>query len=197
MSFIIIPTTTTQISPYFLAKKLYMTIKEQLDTVGHQLTVDGMEWQVEYNEGEIDGFYTLIDRKKVRIFWHDETGVETHFNKWILKYGAIFGGTPPDVHFTATTIEAACREAIRLCRERVSELAVALGIAQVEVYNNFLPVLDENMQAQIAGYYNDDKTDEERQKRNAVIDEYKDLILIYKHRQSLLTQPTGEKEGQA
>lgn len=47
---------------------------------------------------------------------------------------------------------------------------------------NFLPALQENYQAQIAGYYNDDKTDEERKIRQAVITEYEDLISIYKHR---------------
>ena len=47
---------------------------------------------------------------------------------------------------------------------------------------DFLPVLIENMQAQIAGYYNVDTTDEERKVRNAVIEEYRDLISIYKHK---------------
>lgn len=46
---------------------------------------------------------------------------------------------------------------------------------------DFLPVLQENWQAQIAGYYNHDKTDTERAIRQAVIDEYKDLISIYKN----------------
>lgn len=45
---------------------------------------------------------------------------------------------------------------------------------------DFFPVLEENYQAQIAGYYNVDKTDEERKIRNAVIKEYQDLISIYK-----------------
>lgn len=45
---------------------------------------------------------------------------------------------------------------------------------------DFLSVLTENHQAQIAGYYNIDKTDAEREKRNAVIEEYSDLISIYK-----------------
>lgn len=48
--------------------------------------------------------------------------------------------------------------------------------------NNFLTVLEENYQAQIAGFYNVDKTDEERKIRNAVIEEYKDLIAIYNHK---------------
>ena len=43
-----------------------------------------------------------------------------------------------------------------------------------------LAVLDENLQAQIAGYYNLDKTELEKEKRNAVIEEYKDLIAIMK-----------------
>lgn len=45
---------------------------------------------------------------------------------------------------------------------------------------SFLDVLVENYQAQIAGFYNDDKTDAERAKRNAVIEEYQDLIAIFK-----------------
>lgn len=45
---------------------------------------------------------------------------------------------------------------------------------------DFIAILDENLQAQIAGYYNIDKTDAEREKRNAVIEEYKDLISIFK-----------------
>ena len=48
---------------------------------------------------------------------------------------------------------------------------------------NVLSVLEENYQAQIAGYYNVDTTDEERKIRNAVIEEYQNLISIYKHRQ--------------
>lgn len=44
----------------------------------------------------------------------------------------------------------------------------------------FSKVLEENWQAQIAGYYNCDKTDEERKIRTAVIEEYKDLIVLYK-----------------
>jgi hypothetical protein len=50
---------------------------------------------------------------------------------------------------------------------------------------DFLPVLQENHQAQIAGYYNVDKTDEERKIRNAVITEYADLISIYKKCRSI------------
>ena len=45
---------------------------------------------------------------------------------------------------------------------------------------DFIAVLQENLQAQIAGYYNVDKTDAQREKRNAVIEEYKDLIAICK-----------------
>lgn len=45
---------------------------------------------------------------------------------------------------------------------------------------DFIAVLQENLQAQIAGYYNVDKTDAQREKRNAVIEEYKDLIAIFK-----------------
>jgi len=43
-----------------------------------------------------------------------------------------------------------------------------------------IDILVENHQAQIAGFYNDDKTDEEKKKRNAVIEEYSDLIGIFK-----------------
>lgn len=46
---------------------------------------------------------------------------------------------------------------------------------------DFLDVLQVNYQAQIAGYYNDDKTDEERKIRGAVIQEYEDLIAIFKN----------------
>lgn len=45
---------------------------------------------------------------------------------------------------------------------------------------DFIAVLQENLQAQIAAYYNVDKTDAQREKRNAVIEEYKDLIAIFK-----------------
>jgi alcohol dehydrogenase class IV len=45
---------------------------------------------------------------------------------------------------------------------------------------DFLSILDKNMQAQIAAYYNIDKTDEEKKIRNVIINEYKDLIAIYK-----------------
>lgn len=45
---------------------------------------------------------------------------------------------------------------------------------------DFIVVLQENLQAQISGYYNVDKTDAEKEKRNAVIEEYKDLIAIFK-----------------
>lgn len=47
--------------------------------------------------------------------------------------------------------------------------------------DKFLSILQENYQAQIAGFYNVDKTDEERKIRNALIEEYKDLIAIYKN----------------
>ena len=47
-------------------------------------------------------------------------------------------------------------------------------------HKDFLSILQENHQAQIAGFYNDDKTDVEKAKRNAVIEEYQDLISIYK-----------------
>lgn len=43
-----------------------------------------------------------------------------------------------------------------------------------------LSVLEENWQAQIAGYYNHDRTDEERKIRNEIIREYHDLIAIFK-----------------
>ena len=45
---------------------------------------------------------------------------------------------------------------------------------------DFIVVLQENLQAQISGYYNVDKTAAEKEKRNAVIEEYKDLIAIFK-----------------
>lgn len=48
------------------------------------------------------------------------------------------------------------------------------------INEGFFAVLEENYQAQIAGFYNDDKTDEERKIRNAVIEEYQDLIAIFK-----------------
>lgn len=44
----------------------------------------------------------------------------------------------------------------------------------------FLKILQENYQIQTAAFYNIDKTDEDKAKRNAVIEEYKDLIAIYK-----------------
>jgi len=50
----------------------------------------------------------------------------------------------------------------------------------IEYPESFLSILTENYQAQIAGYYNVDKTIKDKEKRNAVIEEYKDLIAIYK-----------------
>lgn len=47
---------------------------------------------------------------------------------------------------------------------------------------NFLDVLTINYQAQIAGFYNIDKTESERNARKAVMQEYQDLIHIYKHK---------------
>jgi hypothetical protein len=47
--------------------------------------------------------------------------------------------------------------------------------------SSFLSVLEENYQAQIARYYNDGfKTEGERKLINAIIEEYKDLIAIFK-----------------
>lgn len=60
---------------------------------------------------------------------------------------------------------------------------------------SFLDVLTENYQAQIAGFYNDDKTDAERAKRNAVIEEYQDLIAIFKSGYTTPSKPHTE-EGQ-
>lgn len=57
----------------------------------------------------------------------------------------------------------------------------------------FLDVLVENYQAQIAGFYNDDKTDAERAKRNAVIEEYQDLIAIFKQSYLPSSQPKEVK----
>jgi len=54
-----------------------------------------------------------------------------------------------------------------------------------------IDVLQENHQAQIAGYYNHDKTDTEREKRNAVIEEYADLIGIFKA--NLTPSPTKKQ----
>lgn len=48
----------------------------------------------------------------------------------------------------------------------------------------FLGVLQDNWQTQIAAFYNIDKTGEEKKIRNAVIQEYSDLIAIYKSFQS-------------
>lgn len=48
--------------------------------------------------------------------------------------------------------------------------------------DDWLKVLQENLQAQIAGFYNHDKTPAEKKIRNAVIQEYKDLIAIFKHK---------------
>ena len=62
-----------------------------------------------------------------------------------------------------------------------------------KIYPDFFPVLEENYQAQIAGFYNYDKTDEERRKRLAVIQEYEDLISIYKYKTKLI----NEQEVQA
>jgi len=114
------------------------TIQQQLEAIGNQLTVDGIEFNAEYYEADHDGYSFLIGRKKVQIFWMLEKGTETHFNKWIMKYGAVFGGTPMDVTFTAPTIEEACLEALRLCREKVAEIGKALGMNQKPNYAELL-----------------------------------------------------------
>ncbi len=59
---------------------------------------------------------------------------------------------------------------------------------------SFLDVLINNYQAQISGYYNFDKTDEERAKRNAVIEEYEDLIAIFKSKYLPTQPPVSGKE---
>lgn len=60
--------------------------------------------------------------------------------------------------------------------ERIKELE----LSNRSISGDFFKVLEENYQAQIAGFYNDDKTAEEKKIRNAVIKEYSDLIQIYK-----------------
>lgn len=70
----------------------------------------------------------------------------------------------------------------------IKPLSPAPTVSDIE---GFLPILQENYQAQIAGYYNYDKTDEERKIRNAVIEEYKDLIAIYKAKCSSKAHPSG------
>jgi hypothetical protein len=57
-------------------------------------------------------------------------------------------------------------------------------LTQTDNKRNFLLVLIANWQTQIAEYYNQDKTDEERSKRNAIIEEYQYLIAIYKQGES-------------
>lgn len=76
--------------------------------------------------------------------------------------------------------EGAAKQA-SLC-DIVSQVRAALQKAEGE-QGRWIDILRENQQAQIAGYYNIDKTDEERKIRNAVIEEYRDLILIFKSRQ--------------
>jgi uncharacterized protein YktA (UPF0223 family) len=53
---------------------------------------------------------------------------------------------------------------------------------------DFLKILQENHQAQIAAFYNIDKADEDKAKRNAVIEEYTDLIAIYKSKYALVQE---------
>lgn len=70
---------------------------------------------------------------------------------------------------------------MRLETDNDDIVAMFLSENKINVSHDFFPVLEENYQAQIAGYYNHDKTPIEREKRNAVIKEYEDLIAIYKN----------------
>lgn len=60
----------------------------------------------------------------------------------------------------------------------------------MDIAQQFIAILQENYQAQIAGFYNDDKTDEEMKIRQAVIQEYEDLIGIFKARAKTLSGET-------
>ncbi len=69
-------------------------------------------------------------------------------------------------------------------REYFSGIGISLPLAALKTNVNapdFLSVLEENYQAHIAGYYNMDKTEEDRKIRSAIIQDYKDLIAIYKN----------------
>lgn len=70
----------------------------------------------------------------------------------------------------------------------------AINPCSAQLPPDFLPVLIENRQAMISGYYNVDTTDEERKTRKALIAEYTDLISIYKHNQGGISanNPIGE-----
>ncbi len=84
--------------------------------------------------------------------------------------------------YTSDWVKVA-NKAIELIQSGIKLLSPSLqGHLEAVEKESFLIILDVNMQAQIAGYYNDDKTDAERAIRNAVIEEYKDLIDIYKHK---------------
>ena len=74
---------------------------------------------------------------------------------------------------------------IRISAALKCEIEITFTPLKMKAYfragrKDFIVVLQENLQAQISGYYNVDKTDLEKEKRNAVIEEYKDLIAIYK-----------------
>lgn len=56
------------------------------------------------------------------------------------------------------------------------------GDAVEDVKKTVLEVLEENYQAAIAGYYNYDKTEIEKERGKALIEEYQDLIGIFKHK---------------
>ena len=60
---------------------------------------------------------------------------------------------------------------------------------------DFLQVLQDNYQAQIAGFYNVDKTDLEKAKRSAVIEEYQDLIAIYKSNSKIKDKEESQQES--
>jgi hypothetical protein len=62
----------------------------------------------------------------------------------------------------------------------ILELEAKLTTTRADTLKEVLDILRENQQAQIAAYYNYDAEGEERNKRNAVIEEYRDLILIVK-----------------
>lgn len=95
-----------------------MTIQQQLQTLGPSFEVDGVEWGV-FNSVAIHTYIPSIGTIQFTFGYKGLGSLFLECNRLGIEMQI----------FSAATLADACRQALQLCRERVAELAGALGMA--------------------------------------------------------------------
>ena len=100
------------------------TIQKQLEAIGPSFVVDGVRWEVERTIPTTI-LIAYISNTKITLWSTDGLW-------WTVEIANL--GCSESIHIQGETTPAdACRQALAICRERVAELAKALGMA---VYND-------------------------------------------------------------